>query len=104
VAIMLHKESLEARFAIRTRLFDAIWCGVPIVASAGGFASDLVEREGLGIVVAVGDVDAAAAALEKLVRDDDFHSACVRNLERVRPRFLWKEVVRPLAERIEFLS
>jgi glycosyltransferase involved in cell wall biosynthesis len=104
VAIMLHKESLEARFAIRTRLFDAIWCGVPIVASAGGFAAELVEREGLGVVVAVGDVDAAAGALERLVTDDGFHATCVRNLERIRPRFAWSEVVRPLAERIESLS
>lgn len=104
VAIMLHKESLEARFAIRTRLFDAIWCGVPIVASAGGFAAELVEQEGLGVVVEVGDVEAAAAALERLVTDDAFHSTCVRNLERIRPRFVWSEVVRPLAERIESLS
>ena len=103
VAIMLHKESLEAGFAIRTRLFDAIWCGVPIVVSAGGFAADLVEREGLGIVVPVGDVDGASGALERLVTDDAFHATCVRNLERIRPRFAWKEVVRPLAERIESL-
>jgi len=101
IAVMLHKESLEARFAIRTRLFDAIWCGVPVVASAGGFASELVEREGLGIVVPPGDVSAVAEALDRLSGDDEFHSACVGNLERIRPRFLWKEVVRPLADRIE---
>lgn len=101
VAVMLHKESLEARFAIRTRLFDTIWCGVPIVASAGGFAADLVASEGLGVVVAVGDTPGVAAALERLGTDDAFHAACVSNLERVRSRFAWGEVVRPLAERIE---
>ena len=103
VAVMLHRESLEARFAIRTRLFDAIWCGVPIIVSKGGFAADLVEREGLGVVVEVGDVEGVALAMQKLCEDDAFHSACVRNLERVRPRLVWSEVVRPLAERIESL-
>lgn len=104
VAVMLHKESLEARFAIRTRLFDAIWCGVPIVASAGGFAADLVARESLGVVVPVGDVEAVAGALERICEDDAFHAVCVRNLERIRPRMVWSEIVRPLADRIETMS
>jgi glycosyltransferase involved in cell wall biosynthesis len=104
VAVMLHRESLEARFAIRTRLFDAIWCGVPIVTSAGGFAAELVEREGLGLVVPIDDVDGVANALERLAGDDGFHARCVENLERIRPRFLWSEVVRPLADRIESMS
>jgi len=103
VALMLHRESFEARFAIRTRLFDAVWCGVPIVTSAGGFAAEIVEREGLGVVTPIGDVDAVADALERLARDDGFHARCVENLERIRPRFLWSEVVRPLADRIESL-
>ncbi len=104
VAIMLHRESLESRFAIRTRLFDAIWCGVPVVVSTGGFAADLVQREGLGIVVNIGDADGVADALSRLARDDEFHATCVSNLERIRPRFWWSEVVKPLAERIESLS
>jgi hypothetical protein len=103
VAVMLHRERLEARFAIRTRLFDAIWCRVPVVVSEGGFAAELVGREGLGLVVPVGNVEAVANALEQLVTDDAFHARCVENLQRLHARFLWREVVRPLADRIELL-
>lgn len=100
VAIMLHRESLEAEFAIRTRLFDAIWCSVPVVATRGGFAAELVEREGLGVVVAPGDAGEVAAAIGRILRDDAFRSACVENLGRMRSRFSWSRVAAPLVERI----
>ncbi|HEX6640057.1 MAG TPA: glycosyltransferase, partial [Thermoanaerobaculia bacterium] len=90
----------EADYSIRTRLFDAIAAGVPVVASAGGFAAELVEREGLGIVVPPEDTGAAAEAIRRLLSDDEIYSASVRNLERIRPRFAWEVVTRPLVSAI----
>ncbi|HYS56071.1 MAG TPA: glycosyltransferase [Thermoanaerobaculia bacterium] len=98
IAMMLHRSTAEARYAIRTRLFDAIGAATPVIASQEGFAAELVAGEGLGIVVPPGDVAAVAAAIKKLLTDDAFHSTCVSNLERIRPRFAWPVVVRPLVE------
>ncbi len=100
IAIMLHRRTAEAEYSIRTRLFDAIAAGTPVIASAGGFAADLVEREGLGIVVSPGDVAAVANAIRRLLTDDEVHTACVRNLERIRPRFAWEVVTRPLVDAV----
>lgn len=100
VAIMLHRRTEEAEYSIRTRLFDAIAAAVPVVATRGGFAATLVETEGLGIVVPPEDTAAVAAAVRKLLTDDDFHAACVQRLERIRPRFAWEVVTRPLVEAI----
>jgi glycosyltransferase involved in cell wall biosynthesis len=100
IAIMLHRPTPEAEYSIRTRLFDAIAAGVPVVATSSGFAAELVVREGLGIVVPPGDPDAVAAAVRRLLTDDVFHASCVQSLERIRPRYAWAEVVRPLAEAI----
>ena len=100
VAIMLHRPTAEAEYSIRTRLFDAIAAATPVVASAGGFAADLVEREGLGLVVPPGDTSAVENAIARLLRDDVFHASCVKNLEHVRPRFAWDVVTRPLVEAI----
>jgi glycosyltransferase involved in cell wall biosynthesis len=100
VAIMLHRATAEAEYAIRTRLFDAIAAGVPVIASAGGFAADLVARETLGIVVPPEDLAAVAGAIRRLLTDDGFHATCVQNLERVRPRFAWEVVTRPLTEKV----
>jgi glycosyltransferase involved in cell wall biosynthesis len=100
IAIMLHRRTAEADYSIRTRLFDAIAAGVPVVASAGGFAAELVEQEGLGIVVPPEDTGAAAEAIRRLLSDDEIYSASVRNLERIRPRFAWEVVTRPLVSAI----
>ncbi|HET7707694.1 MAG TPA: glycosyltransferase [Thermoanaerobaculia bacterium] len=100
VAIMLHRPTPEAEYSIRTRLFDAIAAGVPVVATEKGFAADLVAREGLGIVVPPGDVAAVTAALRRLLTDDVFHASCVQSLERLRPRYSWEVVARPLVEAV----
>jgi glycosyltransferase involved in cell wall biosynthesis len=97
---MLHRRTEEAEYSIRTRLFDAIAAGTPVVASAGGFAAELVEREHLGIVVPPGDAGAVAEAIRRLLTDDGTYAACVENLERIRPRFAWEVVTRPLVSAI----
>jgi glycosyltransferase involved in cell wall biosynthesis len=100
VAIMLHRRTEESQYSIRTRLFDAIAAAVPVVATSGGFAADLVARNGLGIVVPPGDTAAVAAAVRKLLTDDEFHAGCVERLERIRPQFAWEVVTRPLVAAI----
>ncbi|MGZ5433237.1 MAG: glycosyltransferase, partial [Thermoanaerobaculia bacterium] len=100
IAIMLHRRTTEADYSIRTRLFDAIAAGIPVVATKGGFAAELVEQEGLGIVVSPGDVPGVAEAIRRLLTDDEIYSSCVENLERIRPRFAWEVVTRPLVRAI----
>lgn len=99
-AIMLHREGAEGPLSIRTRLFDAIWCGLPVIATEGGFAADLVKTEGLGVVVKASDAGEVASAIRRLVGDDAFHARSVSNLARLRPRYVWPRVVAPLAETI----
>ena len=100
IAIMLHRRTAEAEYSIRTRLFDAIAAGIPVVATRGGFAAELIEQEGLGIVVSPGDVVAVAEAIRRLLMDDETYSKCVESLERIRPRFAWEDVTRPLVRAI----
>jgi len=101
IAMMLHRSTAEARYSIRTRLFDAIAAATPVIATEEGFAAELVAQQGLGLVVPPSDAVAVAAAIERLLRDDVFHAECVSNLERVRPQFAWPVVVRPLVERLK---
>jgi glycosyltransferase involved in cell wall biosynthesis len=100
VAMMLHRPTAEARYSIRTRLFDAIGAATPVIATEEGFAAELVAREGLGIVVPPGDVGAVATAIKRLLEDDAFHAACVSRLERIRPRFAWPVITGPLVEAV----
>ncbi len=63
VALSLHGDNIESRFAFRTRFLDALWAGLPQVVSAGDVLSEAVARHDLGQVVAPGDVAGVAAAL-----------------------------------------
>lgn len=103
-SIMLHRKSLESDYSIRTRFFDSLWCGVPVIASEGGYVAELVRDEALGVVVPPGDTSAVVEAIRRLVDDDEFHAACVKNMERVRPRFLWKNVTEPLVDKVRQLQ
>ena len=44
------------------------------------------------------DRQAVAGAIRRLLQDDVFYGECVSNLARVRPRFAWDVVMRPLIE------
>ncbi len=66
-AISTHADTLESRYAFRTRLLDCFWAGLPIVATAGDDLAIRVEADGLGEVVAPGDVEAAANAIERVL-------------------------------------
>jgi glycosyltransferase involved in cell wall biosynthesis len=101
IAMMLHRSTAEARYSIRTRLFDAIAAATPVIATEEGFAAELVAQHGLGLVVPPSDAAAVAQAIERLLRDDVFHAQCVSNLERIRPQFAWPVVVRPLVEKLK---
>jgi glycosyltransferase involved in cell wall biosynthesis len=100
IAIMLHRSTQEAEYAIRTRLFDAIAAAVPVVVTERGFAADLVETEHLGVVVPPEDPQAVARAIARLLTDDAFHASCVMNLERIRPRYSWTVVTQPLVDAV----
>lgn len=66
-AISAAGEHLEARFAYRTRLLDCFWAGLPVVCTSGDDLAERVALEGLGAVVAPGDVEALAGALERVL-------------------------------------
>jgi len=97
-AVMLHRDTPEAELSIRTRFFDAIWAGLPVIASRGGWVAELVEQETLGIVVTPENEIEVREAMTRLIEDDAFHATAVINLERLRTRFGWSRVVAPLAE------
>jgi glycosyltransferase involved in cell wall biosynthesis len=78
-------------------LFEAAAAGLPIVTTDAGGISTLFEHEVNALVVPVGDVDAMADAVGRLVDDPDLVAHLVQNArelalsatwERVKPRWL----------------
>ena len=75
---------LTSRFeGLPNALLEAMACGLPaIVSDASPGPLELVGKEEAGLIVPVGDIDATAAAIERLARDEDL---CAR-LARAAPR------------------
>lgn len=64
------RDSQLARGTIPAKLFEAFACGVPVVAGQRGVGADMIARSGGGIVVEPGNVEAAADAVESVIRSE----------------------------------
>jgi hypothetical protein len=96
--VSTHMSHVETTFSFRTRILDYLWAGLPMVVTEGDSFAELVEREGLGIVVPAGDVDALAAALERILYDEALIADAAANVARVREQFLWERTLAPLVK------
>lgn len=92
-ANILHSET---RFSFRTRILDYIWAALPVVTTEGDSLSELVGVAELGRVVAAGDPQAYAAAVERLLDDEKLWLRCRGNLEIIAEDFRWSEITAPL--------
>lgn len=96
--VSTHFAHVETTFSFRTRILDYLWAELPMVVTAGDHFADLVEAEGLGIVVPPNDVEALTAALETVMFDEEFRAEAKQNIRRVREDYAWEVVLEPLVD------
>jgi glycosyltransferase involved in cell wall biosynthesis len=89
-------DSLEARYAYRTRFVDLFWAELPVVCTRGDVLAERVERDGLGIAVSPEDAQAFAAAILRLVEDEELYRRCQGNVSAVKEELRWDRVLGPL--------
>ncbi len=98
VGVSLHKRGIESRLAFRTRLLDSIWAGLPMVLSRGDVLAQELEKTGAALTVEAGAVEAVAQALNTLLDDPDTRSVRAAAFDRLRARYAWEQVTRPLKQ------
>jgi glycosyltransferase involved in cell wall biosynthesis len=94
--VSTHMSHVETTFSFRTRILDYLWAGLPMVVTDGDSFAELVETEGLGIVVPAGDEEALERALDRVLFDDAFIADARANVARVREAFTWQNTLAPL--------
>lgn len=67
LGVSTHFEHVETAFSFRTRILDYLWAGLPIVSTDGDTFAGLIKAHDLGAVVPPEDVDALAAAIERVL-------------------------------------
>ena len=96
IGVSTHVLHVETAFSFRTRMLDYLWAGLPIVCTEGDEFAGIVEREGLGRVVAPGDRAGWAGALRELLADPAELAACRAASVRTAERFRWPRALAPL--------
>lgn len=97
LGISAHFDTVETRFAFRTRLLDYFWAGLPTVATRGDVLADLVADHGAGRGVAPEAVDEWVEAIDGLLGNEDEYAQAQARIPELRDQFSWPRVVEPLA-------
>ena len=96
-AVTLDPGGIEARFAFRTRLVDALACGLPVIATAGEVVADRAAADGAGFTVAPGDTAALTSLLIELCTDPARLGAARARATGVAEGWDYARTVAPLA-------
>jgi glycosyltransferase involved in cell wall biosynthesis len=97
IGVSLHFDTVETRFAFRTRVLDYIWAGLPMVVSQGDVLSHLVRDYDLGYVVNCQDEEQVASALLALLDDPEARTRRRAAFEELRQNYTWDRISRPLS-------
>ena len=98
VGVCTYGDHLETRLAMRTRVIDMVWGGLPLVVSTGDEMSRVVETHALGRTVAPSDPAALATAVTALLADPDARRLASANARALAEGALsWDRQVAPLA-------
>jgi glycosyltransferase involved in cell wall biosynthesis len=98
IAASLHRPHLESRYAaIRSRILDHLWAGLPSIVSAGDPAAALLEAAGAGLVVEPRNPDQVRDALLQLLNYQALQAAQTQAARKLAQKFTWNRVVKPLA-------
>jgi len=98
VGLSTHRDTLESRYAWRTRLLDYLWAGLPVACTGGDPLGDLISDRGAGVAVGAGDVEALAAAMSRLAAPGRPRQQAVRATQALAQELRWEQVARPLVE------
>jgi len=96
IGVSLHLDTLETRFAFRTRILDYIWAGLPIIATRGDAMAEIIESYGLGLVVPPQDVDQLTRLLLDLLEEPDLRGTYQSGFVEAAKQLTWDHVAEPL--------
>lgn len=96
VGVSAHFDSIETRYAFRTRLLDYLWAGLPTITTRGDELGDLVASRRLGRALDAGDVEGWAGAVEAMLDDGAERARIRERINDLRGVFAWSHVAEPL--------
>lgn len=96
IALLTFPRSIETDLSMRTRVYDYLWCGLPIVTSSAPGTDEILARYGAGAVVAQDDPAAFARELVAIVRDRGRYERLARGAYDFVRDHQWDRTLAPL--------
>jgi glycosyltransferase involved in cell wall biosynthesis len=84
IGLNIAKPTLEDRLSIRTRIFDYMWGGLPVLTCGSDEYSELVTREGAGFSYQAGNVDDLVSRLLLIRNKSEWADNVEKGINRVR--------------------
>ncbi len=97
-ALLTFPQSIETDLAMRTRIFDYLWAGLPVITSPAPGTDPILERFGAGAVVRVNEPSAFATAIVEQISNSDRYEASVQGAARFAEGHQWSGLLEPLLE------
>jgi glycosyltransferase involved in cell wall biosynthesis len=96
LALLTFPRSLETDLAMRTRIYDYLWCGLPIVTSSAPGTDELLQRYGAGSVLSDDTPSRAAAEVLSIALEPATHQGMVEGARRFVLDHQWRRTLEPL--------
>jgi glycosyltransferase involved in cell wall biosynthesis len=98
IALITFPQSIETDLSMRTRVYDYLWGGLPIVTSSAPGTDEILERYGAGSVIDAETADAFAAAIVAILENDARYRKMIEGARRFVAEHQWPQVLQPLRD------
>lgn len=96
VGVSLFLNPLESRYAVRSRLMDHLWTGLPTISTIGDEISELLFSRNLAKVVEIGDVKEVAKSILFFLEHSIDRNQWMEANKDLFERYQWNNIVAPL--------
>ncbi|HKR65278.1 MAG TPA: glycosyltransferase family 4 protein [Thermoanaerobaculia bacterium] len=98
LALLTFPRSLETDLAMRTRVYDYLWCGLPIVTSSAPGTDEILVRYNAGSVITNESPRAFANEILAILGDRDRYARMVAGAQSFASEHQWDRTLAPLRD------
>lgn len=98
LALLTFPQSLETDLAMRTRVYDYLWAGLPIVTSSAPGTDEILRTYDAGTVLAESTPDALAEAIVAILQIRSRYDQMLAGTRRFAADHQWEQALRPLRD------
>lgn len=98
LALLTFRQSIETDLSMRTRIYDYLWAGLPVVTSSAPGTDEILRRYDAGSVMAIDEPHAFANEIAAILRDSNRRERMSRGTEQFVRDHQWPLVLAPLRE------